>query len=251
MAKTGMNRDIVEQANPNFKIMGMDFYAEEINPDVSYNHREINQNPILGGTVHVTRGKYVVKKVSIVSTIYHPENHPEVYDKIFEEMMSKPVEVISPYMGGKFMANVIVNTNPLPASPNHIEVSIDIEEIPEVNSNIPGESKFIVPKTTKADTAKKTDPKLVKQNKEINQTLKKCRVPFKKNQLNVCVRLLQEKLILLGYLDKRFKNGRYDSNTINAVKKFQRANGKLLVDGVFGPYTLKHILNANDIVSKK
>ena len=35
MAKTGMNRDIVEQANPNFKIMGMDTGSLSTNISIS------------------------------------------------------------------------------------------------------------------------------------------------------------------------------------------------------------------------
>lgn len=237
-----MFSDAVITAPENVTIMGIPFYAENIDGEETFNRREVNRNKILGGTEHVTRGEYVSRKYRFTTLIYHPTNRPDVYDKLFREMMSKPVEVISPYMGGKFMADVIIQRSTEEASPNHFTIDVDIEEIPELNSNIPGESKFIVPTTSKVKNQKK-DSKNDTVNKELNTKLKNCKVPFKKNQNNVCVKLLQEKLIVLGHLDKRNKTGKYDNKTIEAVKKYQRSTkGKLLVDGVFGPYTLKSIL---------
>ena len=70
-----------------------------------------------------------------------PDGHPEKYDDIFEEMVSRPCEVISPYMGGKFDAEVIIQKTAPEASPNHIELDIQVKEIPDATvSNIPGDS---------------------------------------------------------------------------------------------------------------
>lgn len=234
-----MYSDAAITTSENISIMGIPFYAENINGEETFNRRETNRQKILGGTEHVTRGKYVSRKYSFTTMIYHPTGRPDVYDNLFREMMSKPVEVISPYMGGKFMAEIIIQRDTEEASPNHFTINVDVEEIPEINSNIPGETKFVVPTVTKV---KSKDTKAEKENKELNKKLSKCKVPFKKNQNNACVKLLQDKLILLGYLDKRNKTGKYDAKTINAVKKYQKSTKKLLVDGIFGPYTLKRIL---------
>lgn len=237
-----MYADAVITVSENISIMGIPFYAEEIRGEETFNRRETNRNKILGGTQHVSRGEYVPRRYSFTSMIYHPTDRPDVYDNLFMEMMSKPVEVISPYMGGKFNAEVIIQRDTEEASPNHFTINVDVEEIPEVNSNIPGESKFVVPTTKKVESNKK-DAKTQKQNDDLNTKLGKCKVPFKKNQTNACVKYLQEKLILLGHLNKKNKTGKYDKNTIEAVKKYQKStNGKLLVDGVFGPYTLKSII---------
>lgn len=235
-----MYSDIVEGVSENIKIMGWPFYAEDIEAEEPYNRRDHNFNSILNGTEVVTPGKYVHREFSFRTTIYFPTGRPDSYDKIFEEMMSKPVEVISPYMGGKFNALVTIRkTNP-DSSPNHMDLDVSIVEVPELNSKIPGESKFIVP-SVKTVTNTNNNSKV---DSNLNNQLSKCVVPFKQNQKNNCVKLLQEKLISLGYLDKKFKTTVYDNQTINAVKKFQKSNGKLLVDGVFGKYTLSYLIKA-------
>ena len=237
-----MYSDASLTVSENISIMNIPFYAEEIRGEETFNRRELNRQKILGGTEHVTRGEYIPRKYSFTTLIYHPLNRPDVYDKIFKEMMSKPVEVISPYMGGKFKAEVIIQKNTEEASPNHFSIDVSVEEIPDTNSNIPGESKFVIPTTNKVNNKNK-DSKKDAKNKDLNTKLNKCKVPFKLNQSNNCVNLLQDKLISLGYLDKKNKTGRYDKTTIESVKKYQRSTkGKLLVDGVFGPYTLKSIL---------
>ena len=77
----------------------------------------------------------------------------------------------------------------------------------------------------------------------MNKKLVKCRVPYKKNQVNVCVKLLQDKLVLYGFMEEKHKTGKYDAKTVAAVKKYQKSTkGKLLVDGVFGKYTLASLV---------
>ena len=237
-----MYSDIVEGVSENIKIMGWPFYAENISADEPYNRREYNFNSILNGTEVVTPGQYVHREYSFSTTIYFPTGRPDVYDKIFEEMMSKPVEVISPYMGGKFNAIITIRkTNP-ETSPNHMDLDVTVIEVPELNSNIPGESNFIVPSVKKITDQEKNDGSS-KVDDSLNIQLQKCNLPFKKNQKNNCVKLLQEKLISLVYLDDKHKTTVYDAKTIEAVKMFQRStNGKLLVDGIFGKYTLSYII---------
>ena len=100
----GMYSDLREGVEASIEIDGYPFYPEEITPQESYNRRELNRQSILGGTEKVTRGKYVVREFSFTTTIYIPDGHPETYDTIFQNMVSKPCEVISPYMGGRFDA---------------------------------------------------------------------------------------------------------------------------------------------------
>lgn len=222
--------------------MGFPFFAENIESDEPYNRREHNFNPILGGTEFVTPGKYVHREYSFSTTVYVPEDRPDSYDAIFEEMMSKPVEIISKYMGGKFNALVKIRKNNQESTPARMKLNIIITEVPELNSNIPGESKFVVPSVKKITNQENNDENS-KSGDGLNIQLQKCNLPFKKNQKNNCVKLLQEKLISLGYLDDKHKTTVYDAKTIEAVKMFQRsANGKLLVDGIFGKYTLSYLI---------
>ena len=222
--------------------MGYPFIIETVTGNEFYNRREEVRNKILGGTEDVVKGAYISRDFTIITHIPIDPNRPDVHNEIFKEMMSKPVEIISPELGGKFNANVIIK--PAHTKVSHLELSIDIKEIPSQDSNIPGESKFIIPEVKKVSNDKsKASAKDIKTDKELNVKLAKCRVPFKQNQVNVCVKLLQEKLILHGFLDAKLKTGKYDTRTIVAVKKYQKStNGKLLVDGVFGQYTLKSLI---------
>lgn len=236
----GMYEDVIEGVSENIKIMGLPFFAENITAEEPYNRRESNFNSILGGTEVVTPGKYIHREYSFTTTIYFPDGRPDAYDKTFEEIMSKPVEVISKYMGGKFKALINISKNHPEYSPNHMDLDVTVTEVPELNSNIPGESKFVVPSVKKITNE---DNKSSKVDVSLNTQLQKCSLPFKRNQKNNCVKLLQDKLISLGYLDSKHKTTVYDTQTIEAVKKFQRStNGKLLVDGIFGKYTLSYLI---------
>lgn len=140
----GMYDDVNENVSENIEIMGYPFYAENITANEPYNRRETNREPIMNGTENVSRGKYVVRDYSFSTTIYVPEGRPDVHDDIFREMLSKPCEVISPYMGGKFMAEIIIQKDVEEASPNHLNLDIQVIEIPGKESLIPGDT-FILP----------------------------------------------------------------------------------------------------------
>ena len=137
----GMYEDIKEGIDATVEIDGYPFYAEEITGNESYNRRELNRQSLLGGTEFVTRGKYIARDFSFTTTIYFPTGHPEKYDDIFEEIVSKPCTVISPYMGGMFKAEVIIQKNAPESSPNHLELEIQVKEIPDpTRSNIPNDT---------------------------------------------------------------------------------------------------------------
>lgn len=123
--------------NENIEIEGCPFYAEDIQPTESYNRRELNRTSILGGTEFVSPGKYIPREFSFTTSILIPEGKPHVHDALFSEMMSKPCEVISPYMGGIFDAEVIIKKSP--ETPSSIHLDITVKEIPKTESNIPNE----------------------------------------------------------------------------------------------------------------
>lgn len=238
----GMYSDIREGVSENIKIMDVPFYAENISGDEPYNRREINRTSILNGTESVKPGKYVPRSYSFSTTIYHPKDKPHAYDDIFKEMVSGPVKVISKYMGGTFMAEVQIQKNIEECSPNHLSLDFTVTEIPGKKSLIPGEPSLVVPAVKKIDLNKKHKNQ---SNKKYNEALKKCKVPFKKNAKNDCVKTLQNKLILLGYLNKKYDTGKYDNATVKAVKKFQskyKQKYNLKVNGVVDKKTLKALV---------
>lgn len=235
----GMYDDIVEGVSENIEIGGYPFYAESIRGEEPFNRREYSFKPILNGTLSPQRGKYIQRKFSFQTTVYHKDGRPDSHDKILAELCSGPVEVISPAMGGKFKAIVTFSKDIKEGSKYHTDYDVDVLEIPEKASNIPGENFLVVPavqKVGKGKVASEADIKL-------NNQLSKCNVPFKSGQKNQCVNLLQDKLVNLGHLDKKYKTGIYDARTVEAVKSYQRSTkGKLLVDGVFGKYTLSYLI---------
>ena len=243
----GMYDDIVTGVSENIEINGYPFYAENISGDEPFNRREYTFDPILNGTLSAKRGKYIQRKFSFQTTLYHGDGRYDAHDKILEEINSKPVEVISPAMGGKFKAIVIFSKSIQEGSPYHTEYDVDVTEVPEKTSRIPGENTLVVPDIKKVSISKsssKINSKTQsKTNDKLNSILKKCNVPFRKGQKNKCVKSLQEKLILLSYLNKKDKTGRYDTKTINAVKAYQRSTkGVLVVDGIFGKLTRNQII---------
>lgn len=165
-----MYKDIKGQVSENIEINGYPFYAENISSDEAFNRRELNRNSILGGTEVVTKGRYIARSYTFTTTIYHPTNRPDSYENIFKKIVANPAEIISPYMGGKFKAEVIIQKNIEESSPNHMVLDFTVTEIPEEKSNIPGE-KFTVPRPKKVNvtttsTTKKSSSKKSKSKKQ-------------------------------------------------------------------------------------
>ena len=151
-----MNKDIETGVSETVEIDGYPFYAENIRGNKSYNHRELNRQALLGGTEHVSRGKYVSREYRFDTDVY-TEGDPRVFDEIFLEMCNKECEVISPYMGGKFNAEITIEREDEEASPEHMQLEVTVKEIPEIQPNIPGEL-FVVPEDVlETDNKKATD----------------------------------------------------------------------------------------------
>lgn len=235
----GMFDDIVTGVSENIEINGYPFYAENIDSQEPFNRRDYEFKPVVNGTLVARRGKYIQRKYSFQTTLYH-KNRPDEHDKILAEICSKPVEVISPSMGGKFKAIVTFTKSIDEGSKYHTDYDVDIVEVPTTKSRIPGEKKLVVPAIKKVTPTK--GKKLSKEDKKIFDKLSKCKLPFTKNSKSNCVKLLQNKLIELKFLDKKHKTGKYDKKTIQAVKKLQKSSkGKLVIDGEFGKYTLEYM----------
>ena len=152
----------------NVEIMGYPFFAEEVSPNEAFRRRDFNFNPIVGGTQKVTKGPYVGLDFSITTHVAIDPNRPDVHNHIFEEMMSKPVPVVSPELGGTFNAVVIIK--PEHVKPNSLKLTIGIKEVPDTKSSIPGES-FTIPKSRKIEVKKKNNTS--KNTKSETKTSKK------------------------------------------------------------------------------
>lgn len=154
----------------NISIDGLDLIAEEINPSESFNRRETLRKNIVGGTQQVVRGGYIPRDHTIITHIMIDPEFPNVYDNIFMEWMSKPVEVISKDLGGKFNAELIIKKSHND-SPNFLKLEIQIIEIPNNKSNIPNDSLKIPSDELSSVTVKSSkNTGNAKTNKTTNKT---------------------------------------------------------------------------------
>lgn len=167
-----MYKDVVNGVSETVEIDGYPFYGENIRGNTSYNHRKLNRQKLLGGTEHVARGEYMVREYQFETEVY-TEGNPTVFDEIFHEMVNKECEVISPYMGGKFKAEVTIERNHEEASPEHMGLDVTVIEIPEEQPNIPGES-FIIPEDV-----------LQKENSTATDTVNESNVTETENKTNL------------------------------------------------------------------
>ena len=142
----------------NLEIMGYPFFVEGVSPNEAFRRREFNFNNIVGGTQKVNQGAYIGLDFTITTHVKIDPDRPDVHNSIFQEMMSKPVEVISPEIGGKINAVVVIK--PERDKLDYLKLTIQIKEIPDATSLIPGEDENVtVPATrvVKEDTEKKSD----------------------------------------------------------------------------------------------
>ena len=187
MAK--MYKDIVNGVSETVEIDNYPFYAENITSTNSFPRRELIRQKILGGTESVTRGKYLGREYSFDTEVY-TEGNPRIFDDIFQEMVNKKCEVISPYMGGKFMAEVIIEYEDEESSPDHRRLNVAVKEIPDEKPNIPGES-FTIPEDVILDensiaTGVETDSNVTvvkEESKKVNSKSKSEVIEELKNKI--------------------------------------------------------------------
>ena len=124
-------------------IGGQLFICETVSPNERFGRRDFNRMNIINGTQIVTRGPYIPKDISFTTHVWIDPTRPDMYDDVFEELMSQPQEVISPELGGKFNAQIIIK-------PEHdkysmLKLTVQVIEIPDTESKIPGENRFTIP----------------------------------------------------------------------------------------------------------
>ena len=153
----------------NLEIMGYPFFAETVTPNEAFRRREYNFNNIVGGTQDVTPGAYVGLDFSITTHVFIDPDRPDEHNTIFQEMMSKPVDVVSPDIGGQFKAIVIIK--PERDKLNTLKLTISVKEVPDSKSLIPGE-EFSVPKTRKVQSKKTKTTNTKKQSSTITKLMK-------------------------------------------------------------------------------
>ena len=140
-----MYRKDIDSKLFNVSIDGYDLIAEEFSPSESFNRRDTSRHNIIGGTQTVMRTNYIPRDISFVAHVLIDPLFPDVYDDILKVWMSKPVEVISKELGGKFKAECIVKKTH--EKPNYLKLDIQLIEIPG-KSLIPND-EFKVPSANK------------------------------------------------------------------------------------------------------
>ena len=128
--------------NFNMQIEGYDIFAEEVTSDESFNRRETNRQYIMGGTQYVMRTNYIPRSYSFKTHLFIEPHRPDAYDSLFRDWCSRPVEIISPELGGKFKAELTIKREH--RTPRMIEVTFQAVEVPERQSNIEDDF-FLVP----------------------------------------------------------------------------------------------------------
>lgn len=130
------------------EIDGFLFFPEEISGSNTFSNREYNRTKIMSGGEFVTRGQYNAREFSFKTTLSLNPMEPSMYDKVFTIMENKPCEVMSPFMGDTFKAEIeITKTHPT-ASPGSLVLDINVKEIVEPKSTLVGDSVIEYPSTT-------------------------------------------------------------------------------------------------------
>ena len=130
------------------EIDGFLFFPEEVKGDESFARREYTRTKIMSGGEFVTRGQYTPKEFSFSTTLDIDPNQPYMYDKIFQIMENKPCEVVSPYMGDIFNAEVQIEKTHPKASPGSLKLDIKIKEIVDPRTTLVGDTPIKYPPTT-------------------------------------------------------------------------------------------------------
>lgn len=156
----------------NISIDGLQLIGEEISPNESFNRRETSRKHIIGGTQSVIRTNYIHRDFSFTCHLRIDPLYPDIYDSTFQLWQSKPVEVISKELGGKFNAECVIKKKH--ETPAYLTIEVQLIEIPET-SLIPNDSvKVPTDKITKTSTKNKNKGSTNKNTKkDTKKTTKK------------------------------------------------------------------------------
>lgn len=120
-------------------IEGYLFFPEKVSGDESFSHREFQRTKIMAGGEFTTRGQYIPKEFSFDTIIDINPDQLDDYINIFSTMENKVCTVTSPYMGGKFKAEVNISVTNPETSPHVIECKVKIKEIPDAMARLKGD----------------------------------------------------------------------------------------------------------------
>lgn len=134
--------------NSGVEIDGFLFFPEEVKGEESYARREYKRTKIMSGGEFVTRGQYMPKEFSFTTVLDIDPNQPNMYDKVFQMMENKPCEVISPYMGDIFKAEIQIDKTHPKASPSNLKLDIKVKEIVDPKTSVIGDNVLEYPSTT-------------------------------------------------------------------------------------------------------
>lgn len=134
--------------NSGVEIDGFLFFPESVKGEESFARREYKRTKIMSGGEFVTRGQYIPKEFSFTTTLDIDPNQPYMYDTIFAIMENKPCEVVSPYMGDVFKAEIQIDKTHPKASPSNLKVDVKVKEIVTPNTTVVGDSILKYPSST-------------------------------------------------------------------------------------------------------
>lgn len=120
-------------------IDGYLFFPREVQGDESFSHREFQRTKIMSGGEFVSRGQYIPREYSFETIIDINPDELDEYLKIFGLMENRVCRVTSPYMGGMFKAEVMIDVTNPETSPHVIECKVTIKEIPSVMARLNGD----------------------------------------------------------------------------------------------------------------
>lgn len=168
--------------NSGVEIDGFLFFPESVKGDESFTHREFKRTKIMSGGEFVTRGQFMGREFSFTTTLDIDPNEPYMYDKVFQIMENKACNVISPYMGDNFLAEIQIDKTHPKSAPASLKLDIKVKEIATPKTSVVGDTVLEYPSTTtlsekainvktKKDQSKEKD-KLKEERDKISDDLK-------------------------------------------------------------------------------
>lgn len=126
-----------ELGDQNVEIGGFPFYAESINSNESYSRRDLKRTKIMNGAEVVTQGDFIPRDYSFTSKLQIEKDRHDMYDEVFQILISSPQEVVCRDMGPIFDAQVTIKKQPITGDPYNIQVEVQVVEIVDTSSYFP------------------------------------------------------------------------------------------------------------------